>query len=53
VPVQDVDADTTAFAFRDAEFAAVIVGAWKDPAREEDMVGWVKDYHAGIHAHSG
>jgi FAD/FMN-containing dehydrogenase len=51
--VQDVGTDATAFGFRNAEFAAVIVGAWKDPARGEHTVEWVKDYHVAIHSHSG
>ena len=40
-----VAADETAFAYRDATFAMVIVGAWPDPADNEANVKWVRDYY--------
>ena len=43
--VQRVGADETAFAYRDANFATVIVGAWPDPADSEANVKWVRDYY--------
>lgn len=51
--VQDVDADATAFAHRDADFAAVIAGMWPDPVDNEANTAWVKDYYDAIHPHSG
>ena len=42
----DVGADETAFAYRDATFAQVIVAAWQDPADDADRIGWVRDYYA-------
>ena len=44
--VQRVAPDATAFAYRDATFATVIVGAWPDPADNDANVKWVKDYYA-------
>ena len=41
-----VAADESAFAYRDATFAQVIVAAWQDPAVDEDRIRWVRDYHA-------
>ena len=38
--------DATAFAYRDATFATVIVGIWPDPARNEANTAWVRDYYA-------
>jgi FAD/FMN-containing dehydrogenase len=35
----------TAFAYRDATFAQVIVAAWQDPADDEARIRWVRDYH--------
>ncbi len=44
--------DATAFAARDARFAAVIVGMWPDAADNEANMQWVRDYHAAIAPHS-
>jgi FAD/FMN-containing dehydrogenase len=38
--------DATAFAYRDATFAAVIAGMWPDPSENEANVKWVRDYYA-------
>jgi FAD/FMN-containing dehydrogenase len=46
--VHRVAPDATAFAYREASFATVIVGAWPDPADTEANVGWVRDYYASI-----
>jgi FAD/FMN-containing dehydrogenase len=51
--VHDVEEDATAFAFRDARFAAVIVGATEDPDRADDVTAWVRDYYSAIHPWSG
>jgi FAD/FMN-containing dehydrogenase len=40
-----VASDETAFAYRDATFATVIVGIWPDPADNEDNIKWVRDYY--------
>jgi FAD/FMN-containing dehydrogenase len=40
-----VGADQTAFVYRDATFAQVIVAAWQDPANDADRIAWVRDYH--------
>jgi FAD/FMN-containing dehydrogenase len=50
---QRVAPDATAFAHRDMKYAAVIAGMWPDPADNEANIGWVKDYYAAIHPHSG
>jgi FAD/FMN-containing dehydrogenase len=40
-----VGADETAFAYREATFAQVILAAWHDPADDEQRIRWVRDYH--------
>jgi FAD/FMN-containing dehydrogenase len=40
-----VDADATAFAYRDATFATVIAGMWPEPADNEKNIGWVRDFY--------
>ncbi len=40
-----VGADETAFAYRDATYAQVIVAAWADPEQDADHIRWVRDYH--------
>ena len=40
-----VGPDETAFAYRDATFAQIIVAAWQDPAADADRIRWVREYH--------
>ena len=40
-----VAADETAFAYRDATYAMVIVSAWQDPAVDKERIQWVRDYY--------
>ncbi len=47
-----VGADETAFAFRHATFATVILCAWPDPAVDAERIQWVRDYYQATAAHS-
>lgn len=47
-----VSADETAFAYRNATFATVIVCAWQDPALDAERIRWVRDYYQAIAPHS-
>jgi FAD/FMN-containing dehydrogenase len=42
----------TAWSFREANFAQVIVGVDPDPANNERMIRWSKDYWAALHSYS-
>jgi FAD/FMN-containing dehydrogenase len=42
----------TAFSFRDASFAEVVVGVDPSPANNERMIQWAKDYWLALHPHS-
>ena len=42
----------TAFSFRDANFAQVIVGVDPDPANNARTIAWARDYWAALHPHS-
>jgi FAD/FMN-containing dehydrogenase len=42
----------TAFSFRDANFAEVIVGVDPDPANNARMIGWARDYWMALHPYS-
>jgi hypothetical protein len=42
----------TAFSFRDARFAEVIVGVDPEPANNPRLVQWAKDYWLALHPHS-
>jgi hypothetical protein len=42
----------TAWAYRDANFAQVIVGIDPDPANNERMIVWAKDYWTALHPYS-
>jgi FAD/FMN-containing dehydrogenase len=42
----------TAFSFRDATFAEVIVGVDPDPANNDRMIAWARDYWMALHPYS-
>jgi FAD/FMN-containing dehydrogenase len=42
----------TAFSFRDANFAEVVVGVDPDPANNERMIQWARDYWMALHPYS-
>jgi FAD/FMN-containing dehydrogenase len=44
--------DATAFAYRDATYAPVIVAAWDDPAKDAGHSQWVRDYYTALAPHS-
>jgi len=44
--------DTTAFAYRDANFATVIAGMWPEPSQNEANTAWVRNYYDAIAPHS-
>ncbi len=50
--VDRVAPDATAFAHRDARYAAVIAGMWPDPADNEVNTNWVRQYWEAIRPHS-
>jgi len=47
-----VAADETAFSYRDANWAAVIVGVDPDPARSGEATRWCKGYFDALHPYS-
>jgi FAD/FMN-containing dehydrogenase len=47
VPVQ-----STAFPNRDASFATVYVGTWRDPGDNERNIQWVRDYYEALRPYS-
>jgi hypothetical protein len=48
----DIASDDTAFAYRDATFAMVIVAAWQDSGADESRIRWVRDYYNAVAPHS-
>ena len=47
-----VEPDSTAFAYRDANFATVIAGMWPDAKDDEANTAWVRDYYEATAPHS-
>jgi FAD/FMN-containing dehydrogenase len=47
-----VGKNDTAFSFRDANFAQVIVGVDPDPANNQRMIAWARDYWTALHPYS-
>ena len=47
-----VAAQDTAFAYRDATFATVILASWSDPAVDAERIQWVRDYYDATAPHS-
>ncbi|HET6360883.1 MAG TPA: BBE domain-containing protein, partial [Gemmatimonadota bacterium] len=49
---QRVPSDGTAYAYREALFATVIGGAWRDPADNEQNMRWVREYDEALRPYS-
>ncbi len=47
-----VASDATAWAYRDARYAGVVVGVDPDPDNAETITQWCKDYWEALHPHS-
>jgi FAD/FMN-containing dehydrogenase len=47
-----VQPDSTAFAYRDANFATVIAGMWPDAKDDAANIAWVRDYYEATAPHS-
>jgi FAD/FMN-containing dehydrogenase len=50
--VHDLGKDATAFSFRDANFAEVIVGVDPDQANNDRMITWARNYWTALHPYS-
>ena len=50
--VHRVDRKDTAFSYREATWAEVIVGVDPDPAKKERITTWAKEYWEALHPHS-
>ena len=50
--VHRVGASETAFSFREATFAEVIGAVDPDPANNQRMIGWARDYWMALHPYS-
>jgi FAD/FMN-containing dehydrogenase len=44
--------DDTAWSYRGARSAQVILGVDPDPASNERMIDWAREYHDALHPHS-
>ncbi|SDE46111.1 FAD/FMN-containing dehydrogenase [Pricia antarctica] len=47
-----VEAEETPWAYRDAKYAGVIVGVDPDPAKNDKITTWCKDYWKALHPYS-
>ena len=50
--VHRVGTSETAFSYREANFAEVILGIDPDPTNNERMIGWARDYWMALHPYS-
>ncbi len=50
--VHRIGTNDTAFSFRDVNFAEVILGVDPDPANNERMIRWARDYWMALHPYS-
>lgn len=47
--IAEVEQDATAFPYRDRNaFALTAAPNWKDPARDQEMIRWPRDFHAAV-----
>jgi FAD/FMN-containing dehydrogenase len=47
-----VGPNDTAFAYRDAMYAMVLLSGWSDPAKDAERIEWLRDYYAAISPYS-
>lgn len=47
-----VDKNDTAWSYRDATYAMVIVGVDSDPAKKDELIKWARDYWSALHPYS-
>ncbi|MDX5419976.1 MAG: FAD-binding oxidoreductase [Hymenobacteraceae bacterium] len=47
--VHDVPEDATAWSYRDANWAEVIVGVDPDPSNKQKITAWARDYYEALH----
>lgn len=50
--VHDVDAEATAFSYRDVNWSMVIAGVDPDPEKQQKITDWARGYWEAIHPHS-
>lgn len=50
--VHDVEPSDTAWSYRDVTWCMVITGVDPDPANQELIANWAKDYWQALHPHS-
>lgn len=43
-----VGSSDTAFAYREAKYAQVIVASWADPSKDAERIQWVRDYYQAM-----
>src|SRR5690349_14784034 len=47
-----VGANDTAFAYRDATYAMVMLAGWSDPANDAERIKWLRDYYEALSPYS-
>lgn len=50
--VNDVSPDATAYPHREAEFVITPGARWVDPARDDECIAWVRDWHDAMAPHA-
>jgi hypothetical protein len=48
----DIGQEETAFSFREANWVQMIIGADPEPANNDKIISWTKDYWLALHPHS-
>jgi hypothetical protein len=48
----DIGCEETAFSFRDTNWVQIIIGADPDPANNEQIISWTKNYWQALHPYS-
>jgi FAD/FMN-containing dehydrogenase len=50
--INEVDATATAYPHRNAAFSFGITGGWSDPDRDEEIMGWVREFFDDLASHA-
>lgn len=51
--IRRVDADGTAFPYRDATLSFTVAPKWTDPGRDDELIAWAQEFHEAMAPYAG
>lgn len=50
--IAEAELDATAFPHRDKAFAFTVAPKWTDPERDDELIGWARDFHTDLESYA-